>query len=484
MRISKFKIAMISGCLLLAWLFAPEQQANAIPAFARKYQTACQTCHVIIPKLNSFGEAFRLNGYKIVGAEEVLVKDKPLSLGAEPWKDMFPQAMWPADLPGMPPIAIRLIADMEWGKQEGDVPRWDAQLHGMHILSGGRIGDQFAFYSLLMLQSGRDPLLMQGYLLMNDPLRFAGVPDHLLNVRVGAFDPRHFLSNNSITRVQNNEPLYGFYTPMDLKVQNKLPPSQSPGMPMEMPTMFRLNSTQIGAEANGIIARRFYWAFGLVNGPMPMMSYTDNNTHEDIYVQAKLKLFGRDFLGKFDEDEELSTESKPTGTWVDNSLLLEAFSYWGSWPPLGGDGFHPDDDFHYLGGAARITYENLDLAAGLVWGRHRNPWFTAPAASPEYTSYFVKAEYMVFPWLMGRASYESSNWTEPSVFAPSPVDHQINVGLQKSLDMRRILFGPVFAPRANIHIGLEAELYLEHRGADLAGLRNPNNIWLRFDVAY
>lgn len=36
-------------------------ETEAIPPFARKYQTSCQTCRVIVPKLNSFGEAFRLN---------------------------------------------------------------------------------------------------------------------------------------------------------------------------------------------------------------------------------------------------------------------------------------------------------------------------------------------------------------------------------------------------------------------------------------
>ena len=38
---------------------------GAIPAFARKYKTSCMTCHVAYPKLNAFGEAYRLNGYQI-----------------------------------------------------------------------------------------------------------------------------------------------------------------------------------------------------------------------------------------------------------------------------------------------------------------------------------------------------------------------------------------------------------------------------------
>ena len=41
--------------------------AKAIPAFARKYQTSCTTCHTAFPKLNPFGEAFRRNNYRFPG---------------------------------------------------------------------------------------------------------------------------------------------------------------------------------------------------------------------------------------------------------------------------------------------------------------------------------------------------------------------------------------------------------------------------------
>ncbi|MEI6092042.1 MAG: hypothetical protein WCR42_16445, partial [bacterium] len=40
------------------------ETGKAIPAFSRKYSTSCITCHSVYPKLNPFGEAFRINGYK------------------------------------------------------------------------------------------------------------------------------------------------------------------------------------------------------------------------------------------------------------------------------------------------------------------------------------------------------------------------------------------------------------------------------------
>ncbi len=58
------RLATLALAASLAVLFVPASAA-AVPAFARKYQTSCQTCHVVFPKLNAFGEAFRLRGYRM-----------------------------------------------------------------------------------------------------------------------------------------------------------------------------------------------------------------------------------------------------------------------------------------------------------------------------------------------------------------------------------------------------------------------------------
>ncbi len=36
---------------------------NAIPAFARKYNMTCKTCHSPFPKLKAYGEEFAGNGF-------------------------------------------------------------------------------------------------------------------------------------------------------------------------------------------------------------------------------------------------------------------------------------------------------------------------------------------------------------------------------------------------------------------------------------
>ena len=38
----------------------------AIPAFARKYNTTCKTCHSPFPYLKPYGDEFAANGFKWV----------------------------------------------------------------------------------------------------------------------------------------------------------------------------------------------------------------------------------------------------------------------------------------------------------------------------------------------------------------------------------------------------------------------------------
>ncbi|TKB32516.1 MAG: hypothetical protein E8D51_10100 [Nitrospira sp.] len=51
---------------LIGYLCSFIPKADAIPAFARKYDTSCNTCHVSgFPKLNDFGNRFRDRGYQM-----------------------------------------------------------------------------------------------------------------------------------------------------------------------------------------------------------------------------------------------------------------------------------------------------------------------------------------------------------------------------------------------------------------------------------
>ncbi len=69
-RGSIFIVALSILCgTLLTFLLAPEE-ALAIPAFARKYNTNCMDCHTAPPMLNAFGQRFLENGYQLPGTED------------------------------------------------------------------------------------------------------------------------------------------------------------------------------------------------------------------------------------------------------------------------------------------------------------------------------------------------------------------------------------------------------------------------------
>lgn len=64
----KFKtfLSLLTALIGITW-FAP---AHAIPAWARKYETSCSTCHSTWPNLNSFGRQFKENGYRVARGED------------------------------------------------------------------------------------------------------------------------------------------------------------------------------------------------------------------------------------------------------------------------------------------------------------------------------------------------------------------------------------------------------------------------------
>lgn len=61
------RIALVAT-LLAGIMFA--NIAQAIPAFARKYQTECSTCHSAWPALNAAGRKFKENGYRLARDEK------------------------------------------------------------------------------------------------------------------------------------------------------------------------------------------------------------------------------------------------------------------------------------------------------------------------------------------------------------------------------------------------------------------------------
>jgi len=82
------KIRSLASSALLAVLAIPiltitgVNDAEAIPAFARKYDMSCNVCHTRQPRLNPYGQRFMENGYQLPGTADGSRKEKHL-LGGE-----------------------------------------------------------------------------------------------------------------------------------------------------------------------------------------------------------------------------------------------------------------------------------------------------------------------------------------------------------------------------------------------------------------
>src|ERR1035437_7050553 len=104
-------------CSSLIWA----SRSYGIPAFSRKYQTSCATCHNNYPELNDFGLAFKKNGFKFPKDDELFVKDAPVLLGSKAQKGAFPEAIYPGEIPGSLPISFRYEGNLNWNAKQPQV---------------------------------------------------------------------------------------------------------------------------------------------------------------------------------------------------------------------------------------------------------------------------------------------------------------------------------------------------------------------------
>lgn len=142
---------VVVGTSLFYLFLRPVPNAYAIPAFARKYQTSCATCHNNYPELNDFGEAFKKNGFKFPKDDDTFVKEPPVLLGAAAQRQAFPKAIYPGELPGSIPIGFRYSGFASYNSKQplslGFLPRTDLFTpNTFTIIAAGSLGPSLSFW--------------------------------------------------------------------------------------------------------------------------------------------------------------------------------------------------------------------------------------------------------------------------------------------------------------------------------------------------
>ncbi len=439
--------------------------AFGIPAFARKYKTSCATCHESFPRLNAIGEAFRLNGFKFAD-DDLYIKDEPVEMGDEAYKKVWPKAIWPADIPWLPPLTI--VFKSQYQIDTGGEKDARSQFlfpQEAKLLGAGAIGDNISFFFELGFDRSGGAghgdahgdeapsgtvTSVQGWLQFEDLL----LPENMLNVRAGTVGMQSmglFMARNH-NRLSVNPYLYSSWA-MPAPTHHF---PETLGM-MEDGASFDGNTftlhAQPGIEINGF-GRTWTYAVGIVNGNGD--EYEDNNSEKDVYFQLAYKIGGIGFDGsgvKGNGDTLSDSES-----WRDNSIILSSYGYWGtaqidisgmneaSGEPVSYDS---NDKFWRLGFGIQGKYQDLAVRGGAVFGRNQNPYGELSDQAVYSCSWFTEAEYFVFPWLIPYLRYEGL-----SLDLPSGVE-----GIDDTQSRNRVIVGAKALIRANISLSMEGRFY-------------------------
>src|ERR1039458_8779988 len=174
----------------------------AIPAFARQYGTSCSTCHIDFPKLKEFGKAFKDAGFKFPKDDESMLKIPPVMLGAPANAEIWPKAIWPGTIPGIPPIGLRYNQFFQYTSSNRNqfnalapagtvapyIPATDFQAGFFSIFTAGNFGSDMAFWvddDISVSGANGNGSLGQAYLKFVNIGRLIKMPANSLNFRVG-----------------------------------------------------------------------------------------------------------------------------------------------------------------------------------------------------------------------------------------------------------------------------------------------------------
>lgn len=474
-------IGMTLVLLALAALFVA-QEASALPAFARKYQTSCVTCHSAFPRLNSIGEAFRLNGFKFLD-DELYIKEEPVEMGDEAYKKLWPKkAIWPTDIPGFAPISLKLTSDfrIDTGGTKDARTNFAFPSEGK-LIGAGTFGQHMSFFTELVFSQGSDggghghggdaeegglATSLEGWLQFED---LFGVRN-ALNLRVGTVGMQEFglFTARDHNRLTLNPYLYTTYSTLSFDehlVESILGDSDVAA------NMFTIHA-QPGIELNGF-GRRWRYALGVVNGNG---SVSDNNSEKDVYLQLAYKFYGRTFDGSTREGESALGSGDP---WRDDSITVSFFGHRGTGNVRIG-GIEEQDDFWRLGPGIQWKYRDLTMGAGYFLGHNDNPYGALADQSVDSQSWFVEAHYFVLPWMIPSLRYEGVSLDlasgMPSIF------------VQKDQDRQRIIASVKMLLRANVSLTVEGRYYIKDerstRAFDSGGRNDDSQVAMSLSYAF
>jgi len=424
-RVHRRVIRILLSAFVAAVLgyFGDLREASAVPSFARKYQTSCQTCHTIYPVLNPFGEAFRRNGYRFPSQNKSLdsdaVKTPMIPLGQEEYKKTFPDSVWPSQITDAVPLSAMInggvavnMPDSDARSAAGNTFNWGGVVGEFHLFAAGSFSDTVTYFLQLTMESdfGDPPAsfdIETAYLLWNDIVG----PSHAVNLWVGRlFAPQ----------------LTSFALHSDYLSDSRFPAISVVGLYNGSGGFTLGQGHTDGAELNGILGHRMDWSLGWVASSAASGLSLPNA--EDVYAHVGIKSGGVALDGEGKYGPNVPDPAKP---WAEKAITIDGFAYHGLNVLDNGTGtttgavavpIPQGDRFEVVGGSIRAQLDSLVLDSGVSFEHHQRPYPGTPARAngaipgvPDFTGanavvQWNELNYVIFPWLVPGVRTEFT-WT-------------------------------------------------------------------------
>ncbi len=361
--------------VLAAIVIGAPSPAAAVPAFARKYQTSCNTCHTVFPRLTAFGQVFRMAGYQFPGGQdEEMVEEEPVALGSDVYKKVFPDAVWPTTISHLAPLSVVVKSRVTaWEKDAAASPDFTTLEPTFDLYFTNSIGESISVFGKAQL-NGPDCTNCHDYLavVVNDLVPHS-------TVKVGKFQPEYF----------------SFHQQPFVEFHDVLGPNRTVGS-----NAWNLGK-DYGVELSGNVFGKGRYVVGVVEGAGNLPT-----SAKDLYARVAWKFGGARLDGK--EDPSYETPSK---NWRERSVMVGALFYKG-WAKLAsnddvGAPLTVDDDFLVGAVDANLMFDSLNLFGGGVFQRHSAPTGTATDVLVE--RYFAGARYTHWPWLVPEVLFDYYN---------------------------------------------------------------------------
>ncbi len=458
----------ITTTSILVLTLAFSHTAEAIPAFARKYNVSCNVCHTRQPRLNSFGQSFMENGYQLPGTADGGISKKRLLGGAQ-------HGMTLDDMSNL--FAVRLRADIQKAsfRNKGDTESSDdidiVFPNIVNLFFAGTVARNISVFmeAEYATQEEHDAkLAFERTFIMFDNLG----GQQIASVKIGVFDPSAFYAFPTHRQTIN---------PIASEAQSDEFPAvvnRIPLLPLAFASkMYGLSTGQGNAGTTATDPDTLKENFAI----LPFQPYLYNAAFQT-GISVHGRPFGPNLLYQIGVAQNQTAEDTPQTRWDPylmlsydvmqgdySALQIAGFYYHASkaaMPVLNPSGtlIYADDtvDWTRIGLGLRWQYKALDVYATLIKDSIGTPRFSASPASQstwdtEALGISIAADYLLTSrWLLG-VRYDTM---DPGGLERLPPAQQ---GSDPAINQRATFIGIIgkYFPTPNIGLYVRAHYNLE-----------------------